>query len=50
MEEFEIMFDDLKPEIQQEFAEFCGFQSVEEAVKENNWDTFPIVEIPKPEK
>ena len=41
MKEFEIMFDDLKPEAQVKFLEFANMEDP----SDGNYDTFPIAII-----
>jgi hypothetical protein len=41
--ERDIMFYDLKDEVQEEIAEELGFSSATECMKENNWDIIPML-------
>lgn len=45
MNEFEIFFADLRPDIQQDLLVFAGIQKPEEA----NWDIFPVTSVFKGE-
>lgn len=42
---FNIMFDDLKEEIQKQLLEFYKINNP----KEMNWDVIPIMQLPEPE-
>lgn len=45
MKEFEIWFDDLKETSQQEYAEFLGYETIEECKKDNNYESFSITTV-----
>jgi hypothetical protein len=41
--EFEIMFTDLKEATQEHIATSLGYISIEECLKQTNWDVFPLI-------
>ena len=41
----EIMLNDLTPEAQEKLMEFMGYKTIDEMIKDTNWDTFSIAEV-----
>ncbi len=43
--DFNIAFVDLKEKVQQELAEYMGYKTIEECIKDNNFDVIPLFNL-----